>query len=185
MEDSSIIKLYFERNEQAIAETDLKHGVFCRCIAMNILGIHEDAEECVNDTYLALWNNIPPCRPDSLRAFLGRITRNLSLSRYRANRSKKRYRGLEALLDELSECIPSAEYTEQSIDCIQLSALLNSWLASLSGDDRALFIRRYWFGQSINSLSKDCCRSENSTAQRLFRLRKKLKYLLESEGISI
>ncbi len=185
MEDKSIIDLYFERSEQAITETDKKYGTFCRCIAMNILSIREDADECVNDTYLAVWNSIPPGNPDSLRAFLGRITRNLSVSRYRAHRSQKRYSGMNAIFDELSECIPSANGTEQIIDSIQLSALLNRWLDSLSDDDCALFIRRYWFGESVEQLARARRSSSNSTSQKLSRLRKKLRQLLRSEGISL
>ncbi len=185
MDDKSIIDLYFERSEQAITETDLKYGNFCRCIATDILCIREDAEECVNDTYLAIWNNIPPSRPVSLRSFLGRITRNQAINRYRANRSKKRYNGLVSLLDELSECIPSESSTEQIIDSIQLSSVISRWLDTLSCDDSALFIRRYWFGQSIEQLALARSSGINSTAQRLCRLRKKLRLLLESEGISL
>ena len=107
MEDKQIIELYFQRNETAIAETANKYGAFCHKIAMNILSIREDAEECVNDTYHSVWNQIPPTNPNSFRSFLGRITRNLSISRFRTLRAQKRYAGMELMLSELEECIPT------------------------------------------------------------------------------
>ncbi len=185
MEDSTIISLYFERSEAAITETDSKYGGFCRYIAFNILGIREDAEECVNDTYLAAWNNIPPQVPNSLRIFLGRITRNMSVSRRRANSAKKRSSGTELMFDELSECIPSVETVQRAADNSELTAMIEYWLDSLSSSDRALFVRRYWFCETVNSLAKACGRTPNSTAQKLARLRKSLRTTLEKEDIII
>ena len=109
MDDKQIIELYFKRDECAIRETQSKYGAFCNRIAMNILSIREDAEECVNDTYYSVWKQIPPTVPESFRAFLGRITRNLSISRFRSMRAKKRYSGMEVMLSELNDCVPSAE----------------------------------------------------------------------------
>ena len=185
MDDSSIIKLYYERSEDAVSQTDIKYGSYCRAVALNILSVIEDAEECVNDTYIAAWEAIPPAKPNSLRVFLGRITRNVSISRFRKTRSQKRYNGMNSILDELSECIPSSENTEQVSDSIQLTELINRWLYSLNEDDRALFIRRYWFGSSVSELAAECGCSANTTVQRLSRLRRKLKIKLESEGIII
>ena len=132
MEDKQIIELYFERNEQAIRETENQYGSFCLRIAMNILSIREDAEECVNDTYYSVWKQIPPTVPVSFRAFLGRITRNLSISRFRAMRAKKRYSGMEVLLSELEDCVPSSVNVEQFMEAKQLSEYISDWLDSFS-----------------------------------------------------
>ncbi len=185
MEDSKIISLYFERSEAAITETDSKYGGFCRYIAFNILGVKEDAEECVNDTYLAAWNSIPPHVPNSLRIFLGRITRNMSVSRRRASGAKKRRGGADLLFDELSDCIPSADTVQREADTAELTSIIESWLDSLNGDDRVLFVRRYWFCETVNTLAAACGRTPNNTAQKLSRLRKSLRAKLEKEGISI
>ena len=115
MEDQGIIRLYFNRDQEAIRQTDRKYGRQCRRTARNILAIPEDAEECVNDTYLAAWNTIPPERPRTLGAYLGRIIRNLSISRYRANHAQKRYAGLEAMLSELEECVPGRADVEAEL----------------------------------------------------------------------
>lgn len=183
MEDKKIIDLYFERNEQAINETSKKYGTFCRRIAMNILGIPEDAEECVNDTYYSVWNKIPPTIPESFKAFLGRITRNISISRFRAMRAKKRYSNMEIMLSELSDCVPSSTSVEQSIEVNQLSEYISDWLDSLSDEDQALFVQRYWFGEEVQALAKKCDISAAKMAQRMFRLRKSLKTALEKKGV--
>lgn len=183
MDDDRIIELYFRRDETAIAETDRKYGAFCRRVAINILSIREDAEECVNDTYHAAWSKMPPELPQSLRAFLGRITRNLSISRYRANHAQKRYGGMEVLLSELDDCVPSGERVEQTADRHALSALISGWLDTLSAEDRALFVRRYWYGDAVQALARECGCTPNQMAQRMLRLRKSLKAVLEQEGV--
>lgn len=185
MDDKLIIELYFKRDETAIDETGKKYGAFCHRIAINILNIREDAEECVNDTYSTVWKKIPPEIPQSFQAFLGRITRNLSISRFRANRAKKRYNGAEVLLSELEDCIPSSENVEQIIDEKQLSEFIDSWLDSLSADDRALFVRRYWYGDAVKTLSHECGCTQGQMAQRMLKLRKNLKAFLESKGVAI
>lgn len=185
MEDREIIALYHRRDERAIDETDNKYGRMCRRVAMNILSIPEDAEECVNDTYHAAWRRMPPDVPASLGAFLGRIARNIAIDRFRADRAKKRYSGMEILLSELEDCIPSGESTEQTVEGKYLSARLNDWLDSLPREDRILFIRRYWYGDGVKELAAvQRCRPEQM-AQRMFRLRKKLKAFLEAEGVSL
>lgn len=185
MGDEVIIELFFKRDELAISETASKYGTFCYRIAMNILSIREDAEECVNDTYHATWKQIPPTFPDSLRAFLGRITRNLSISRFRANRAAKRYAGMEVMLTELDDCIPSSDNVENIIETKQLSELISDWLDSLPADDCALFVRRYWHGDAVQALAKECGITQNQMAQRLLRLRKSLKVALEAEGVAL
>ena len=142
MNDAQIIELYWQRDEQAITESDSQYGRFCRRIAMNILNSSEDTEECVNDTWHRAWENIPPQKPNSLSAFFGRITRNLSLSRFRSNHAKKRYDGITILLSELEDCIPSKGSIEQKIEDKQLAEIISDWLALLPKDDRVLFMRR-------------------------------------------
>ena len=183
MDDKQIIELYFERNEQAVRETEKKYGRFCHCIAMNVLGIHEDAEECVNDTYYSVWKQIPPTIPEIFKVYLGRITRNLSNSRFRAMRAKKRYSSMEIMLSELSDCVPSSVNVEQSIEVMQLSEYISQWLDDLSEEDRALFVRRYWFGDEVQELAKKRGISAAKMAQRMLRLRKSLKAALEKKGV--
>ena len=185
MDDKQIIDLYFERNEQAIKETQNKYGAFCHRIAMNILGIHEDAEECVNDTYYSVWKQIPPTVPEVFKVYLGRITRNLSISRFRAMRAKKRYNSMEIMLSELNNCVPSSSNVEQTIEVMQLSEYISEWLDSLPEEDCALFVRRYWFGDEVQELAKKCGITAAKMAQRMLRLRKSLKAALEQKGVAL
>ena len=185
MDDKQIIELYFERNEQAIKETETKYGAFCHRIAMNILGIHEDAEECVNDTYYSVWKQIPPTVPEVFKVYLGRITRNLSISRFRAMRAKKRYSSMEIMLSELNDCVPSSSNVEQTIEVMQLSDYISEWLDSLPEEDCALFVRRYWFGDEVQELAKKCGITAAKVAQRMLRLRKSLKVALEQKGVAL
>ena len=182
MEDAGIIELYHRRDERAIRETDIKHGSFCRVLAMNILQNREDTEECVSDTYLAAWNAMPPERPRSLRAFLGRITRNISVSLFRKNRAAKRYAGLEVMLSELDECVPDA-WAAREAERRELADALIRWLDGLSGEDRALFLRRYWYGDEVKSLARALGVSPDRMARRMQGLRRSLKDALEKEDI--
>lgn len=182
MEDLQIIELYFERNETAIAETAAKYGHFCRNIALNILSIDEDAEECVNDTYLQAWNSIPPQRPNKFRAWLGRVVRNITINLWRKNHCQKRYAGMEQILDELEDCIPSPETVELQIEEKELTQVINAWLTSLCRDDRVLFVRRYWNGETVNELAEEIGTGSKKLARRMYSLRQKLKAVLEKEG---
>lgn len=183
MEDNQIIELYFRRDEAALAETAKKYGTFCLCIAMNVLAVREDAEECVNDTYHKVWKEIPPTRPESFRAFLGRIVRNFSISKYRALHAKKRFNGLEIMLSELNDCIPAAGGVEQELESRELSGYIDEWLAGLAKEDRVLFVRRYWYGDEVRILAKQCGSSAPQLSQRMLRLRRKLKVFLEEKGV--
>ena len=183
MDDLKIIELYWSRDERAITETDRAYGPFCHRIAMNILGIREDAEECVSDSYLAVWNHIPPTKPRSLKVFLGRIVRNISLSLYRKNHAQKRYDGITLLLSELGDCIPSEDSVDRHLEREELAALLSHWLEQLSPDDRTLFIRRYWFSDSVKSLAKQLRTTENALSLRLHRLRVQLRDHLEGVAL--
>ncbi len=181
MEDSQIIELYWLRDESAIPATSEKYGGYCRRIALNILESREDAEECLNDTYLGAWNSMPPHRPDILRAFLGKITRDLSVSRYRRNRAAKRGGGAaDAVIGELGDCVSGRESVAEEAERSQLISEINSFLANISERKRDIFILRYWYADSVGSIAKRFGMSENSVSVTLNRLRKSLRdYLIE------
>lgn len=185
MDDTQIISLYHQRSEQAITESSRKYGSLCHRIALNILSSIEDAKECVNDTWFAAWQRMPPDRPLSLGAFFGRITRNLSISRWRTDNAKKRCRGMEVLLSELEDCVPDANDVEQAIEQMELARLLNQWLDSLPEKDCIWFVRRYWYGDAVKTLAKEYGCTQNQMAQQMLRLRKKLKTFLEQEGVTL
>ena len=185
MQDAQIVELYWNRDERAISESDVHYGAYCRRIATNILTNNEDAEETVNDTWYRTWENVPPQRPASLSAFFGRIVRNLSISRYRANHAQKRYNGVTVLLSELDDCVPSNVSISQALEGKLLAETIDRWLTGIPADDRILFLRRYWFGDAVNVLAKECGVTQNQMAQRMLRLRRNLKSLLEQEGIDV
>src|SRR5690554_167262 len=141
MDDFQIIELYNARVETAISETDSKYGKMLHRIAFNILSNHWDSEEIVNDTYGKAWEAIPPEKPKSLGAYLGRITRNLSINRWHGKRAKKRYNGAELLLSELGECVPNTQTVETAIESKELVQVIDCWLGTLSTDKRVLFLR--------------------------------------------
>lgn len=185
MDDLAIVELYHRREERAIAESDKKYGAQCRSIALRLLDFREDAEECVNDTWHAAWNKMPPDRPQALGAFLGRITRNLSISRWRHDHAKKRYSGIEILLSELEDCVPTPGTVEEDLEQRQLSQAISVWLDGLPLEDRRLFIRRYWYGAPVRKLAAERGGSANTLSQRLLRLRKDLRAFLELEGVDL
>lgn len=183
MEDSQIMDLYWKRNERAIAETSCKYGALCGSIAMNLLSDREDAEECVNDTWIEAWNRIPPQRPENLRAWLCRIVRNISINRWRKNHARKRYHGLDQMLDELEDCIPSPRNVEQEIEDAELGRCISSWLFSLPREDRVLFVLRYWHGRALNELADKWSIPAPRLTKKMYRLRLSLKAALEREEI--
>ena len=185
MEDSQIIELYFQRDEQAISETEHKYGTFCHTIAMRILSDEQDAQECVNDAYHRVWKSIPPQEPENLRCWLGKIVRNIALDLWRKNHRRKRYNGIEVMLDEIAECIPSGSTVEDRMEELELGKLISDWLRTLPPKDRALFIRRYWNGEAVKDVAKALGLSAGKAASRLYRLRLGLKEFLEKEGVSI
>ena len=184
MEDSRIISLFYERSEQAVEELDRKYGVVVRKTASNILRDRLDVEECMNDAYLRVWNSIPPQNPNPLISYVCKIARNLALDRYRANTAEKRNSGFDLVLDELEECIPSSMNVETEYEAKELTATVNRYLAALSREDRVLFVRRYWYGDSVADLAAETGSNVNRTSVRLFRLRNKLKQSLMKEGFS-
>ena len=185
MDDLAIVELYHQRDEQAITESDKKYGAFCLSIALRLLVLREDAEECVNDTWHAAWNRMPPDWPQVLGAFLGRITRNLSISRWRQNHARKRYDGIEVLLSELEDCVPAPDTVEKELDREQLAQSISTWLDNLTEENRRLFIRRYWYGDPVKELAMERDERANSLSQQLLRLRKDLRTFLESEGVKL
>lgn len=183
MEDVQIIGLYSARAETAIRETDAKYGRMLHGIAFNILSNYEDSEEIVNDTYRKAWDAIPPAKPNFLGAYLGRITRNLSINRWHEQRAQKRYNGAELLLSELGDCVPDSDTVEGKVEIKELIRTINRWLDTLPVTSRVLFMRRYWFGDAVNQLAEECATSSNKLAGHLYRLRQSLKRALELEGI--
>ncbi len=186
MEDSEIMDLYWARRESAVTETANKYGRYCYAISHNILHNEEDAQECVNDTYLRAWNAMPPRRPDRLSAFLGRITRNLSINRYKGLHTEKRGFGETPLvLSELNDCVPSLSGTEQAADDGALVEALNVFLEGQPREKRILFIQRYWYLTPIKELAALHGGGESKIKSLLFRMRGELKAHLEKEGIFI
>lgn len=185
MEDMQIIDLYNSRDERAIKETQDKYGRMLHSISYNILSNSQDSEEIVNDTYSKAWNAIPPKKPSYLGAYLGKITRNLSINLWKSKRAKKRYDGIDLMLSELEDCIPSNETVEDILETKEISESIDDWLGSLEKDDRVLFLKRYWFGEGLNTLAKEAGVSANKMAGRMYRLRESLRKFLEREGIFI
>lgn len=184
MEDSKIIDLYWERSEIAIGETAKKYAGYCHFISFNILHNKEDAEECVNDTYHNAWNAIPPKRPNCLATFLGKITRNLSLDKFKKYSAKKRGHGLmEIALSELDEVLPSTSSVEQAIEEKELLKLLDKFLGDLPEQKRIMFVQRYWFIMPIKTIAEQLSISESQVKSTLFRIRNELKTHLEKEGV--
>ena len=185
MDDKKIIAMYFAREEKAIDETRAKYQGFINYIAFNILGVIEDAEECENDTYLKLWNSIPPDRPEYFRAYIGKIVRNAAISLYRKNKAAKRNCGVYVLLSELEECLPSKDNVEEEIEAKYVSCVISEWLRSLSEENRIIFIKRYWYGESVKAIAGNSDYSPEELSSLLFALRKKLKRELSEKGVAV
>ena len=185
MEDNQIIELYWNRNEKAISETDKKYRKYCNSIAHNILQNNEDEIECINDTYYKTWNSIPTARPNIFKLFLGKITRQLAINKYEKSRAQKRYSGLELVLDELEECVPSNENTEKELEFEELTQYINSFLDGISEKQRKIFIDRYWYMYSIKEISKINNTKESNVKVILHRTRNELKEYLEKRGVFI
>lgn len=180
MQDSQIIALFEARDERAIAETAEKYGAFCKGIAINILQNLQDAEECINDTWLRTWDSIPPAKPTLLKTYVGKITRNLAIDRYRGEHRQKRGVGEVVLaLDEISELTDSGYEVENMYREYEFVQLLNSFLLSLPERDRNIFVRRYFFTDSVPDIARRFGTSQNNVLQILSRTRRKLKNYLD------
>ena len=185
MDDKEIIDLFNERSEQAISESEKKYGKYCYSIAYRIVENEDDAKEIVNDTYLKAWNTIPPKNPDSLCGYFGIIARSTAIDKLRYNISEKRTSSrVDLAIDELSECIPKAD-TSDIVDSMALGNAISMFLSSLSERNRNIFIRRYWYVDSISEISDNLSISENAVKSILHRMRNTLKKYLEKEGVEI
>lgn len=184
MEDASIIELFWERNQQAIEETDKKYGKLCFSVANNLLNNFHDSQECVSDTYLAVWNKIPPTRPNHYPAFLCRISKNLALKKIEYHRANKRDSNLTLSLDELGDCVSGVNIDAQ-LSYKQLSVAISTFLYSQKERDRVIFIRRYWFCDDISYIAKRMGLTENNVTLILFRMRQNLRKYLTKEGFDI
>lgn len=184
MEDNSIVELYWARSEHAITETAAKYGKYCYAIANNIITDSEDAKEIVNDTYLGAWNSMPPHRPSILSTFLGKITRRISLKKWRDKNRDKRGGGEVALaLDELAECVPGNFNVEDEIIVKELTQTLNQFISALPETERSVFICRYWYLDSIDQISREFEFSQSKVKSMLHRTRAKLLSNLRLEGV--
>ena len=185
MDDNKIIELFFMRSESAIAALAEKYGGQCHGVAANILNNEQDAEECVNDAYLAAWNTIPPQKPNPLRTYVLRLVRNISIKRYHYNKAQCRNSKYDVAFEELAACIPCAETVENEYESKQLTGHLNRFLETLDEDSRVMFVRRYWCSDSVAEIAARFGRRPHYVTVRLSRLRAKLKHYLEKEGVSI
>lgn len=183
MEDIEIIELFNSRNQKAISKTAEKYGKYCYNISYNILANSEDSEECVNDTYMKVWQSVPPDYPRVFSAYLGRITRNLSLDKYRRQRTEKRGGStVNIIFDELENCLPAKNNTT---DEVELTELINSFLKTLPEDKRRIFVRRYWYFSSVKEIAEFYGISESKVKMTLSRTREKFRRFLEKSEVSI
>lgn len=186
MEDKKIVELYWQRDESAIAETSAKYGNYCMSIAVNILGQLEDARECVNDTYMSAWNAMPPNRPNVLKTFLGKITRNISFNRYKHDRAEKRGGGeTSAVLHELEECVSGKASVETELNRREMAKAIDEFLDSLSEKKRDIFVLRYWYSESVSKIAKRFNMKEGAVSMTLNRLRAELRSFLAERGFEI
>lgn len=184
MTDLQIVDLYWKRNADAISYSEQKYGGYCHRVAKNILSDFQDAEECVNDTWVGAWNSMPDHRPDHLRAFLGMITRRLACSRLRRDYAQKRGSGqLPLILEELDTCLPTAPSAAQVVEAKELEKAINIFLHTLPGQDCNIFLRRYWYAESIDQISRRYDLLPNTVKSSLYRSRRKLRAHLEKEEL--
>ena len=181
--DQEIVELLFARSEKALEALSSKYGAGLHHLTMNILNREEDAEESVNDAYLVAWNAIPPKRPNPLGAYLFRIARNIAITKYHSIRAQKRGGSYDLALDELEECLASENMVEDRITTAELTEAINHFLNTLERRDRYLFVRRYWYGDPVDTLAKLTHQKPNTVSVRLIRLREKLRKQLEKEGL--
>ncbi len=183
MSDEEIIQLFFARSEHAIQELEAKYGKICMQTSYNILGDHADAEECVNDSYLGAWNAIPPARPNPLLTYLLKIVRNISLNRYHKNAASKRNSTYDIAVDELENVLVSKDDIESAMESEEITKVIEEFLDSLSKENRVIFIRRYWFFDTYEQISKRTGLKEKNVSVRLTRIRKELREYLLERGI--
>ncbi|MFY9131376.1 MAG: sigma-70 family RNA polymerase sigma factor [Saccharofermentanales bacterium] len=182
IQDGEIIKLFFERSEQAIRELETKYGNACLKLSYNILGNRQDAEECVNDAYLGVWNAIPPAKPDPLLSFVLKIVRNLSLKKYWKNRAIKRDSAYTVSIHEIELFLATPNTTESEIDARELAKMIEEFLGMQTTENRVIFLRRYWFSDSYKNIANQMGLSEKAVSVRLTRIRRNLReFLIQKE----
>ncbi len=185
MEDNEIIELFWQRSQRAIAETDQKYGGRLQTLSMNILHDRQDAEECVNDTYHATWNTLPPERPNYFFAYLAKLARNFSFGKYDYYHAQKRCVTVVELSDEIENCIPAPNDLEQKLDSKEIGRIISTFLYKQSSEMRAVFVRRYWYMDPIKDIAEMFQISESKVKSILFRMRNKLREHLEEEDIHL
>lgn len=185
MEDSRIVELFFSRSEDAISALSDKYGKACMSVAMNVLDNEEDAKECLNSSYLSVWNSIPPNKPSSLLSYVCKIVRNISVSRFRENNAEKRKSNYALCLDEMNSFVASASTVEDEIDKNALSSYLNDFLGTLGKTNRIIFVRRFWYMDSYDVISDKVGISEGAVRTRLSRIKSDLKKYLSKKGVFI
>ena len=182
IEDEKIIELFFERSEQSIRELDTKYGKVCRKLSNNIVNNRQDAEECVNDAYLGAWNAIPPAKPDPLLTYICKIVRNISLNIYYRKEAAKRSSHYTVAMEEIEACIADRKTVEAEIEAKELARIIESFLGTLTVENRVIFMCRYWFSDSCKDIAGFMGLSEKNISVRLTRIREKMrKYLMERE----
>lgn len=182
MDDEKIIELFFARSELAIKELDKKYGAVCQNISCNILNNRQDAEECVNDAYLGTWNAIPPQHPNPLLTFVCKIVRNVSIMRYRANKAMKRNSTYDVSMNEIGQCIAAPDDVEKALDAKALARMIESFLDTLTEENRVIFMRRYWFSDTYAQIAERVGMTEKNVSVRLTRVRQQMReYLTERE----
>ncbi len=182
MEDSKIIGLFFERSEQAIVELSDKYGPVFLKVADNILNSRLDSEECVNDAYLGVWNTVPPQKPDPLLSYVCRIVRNLAIKKYHENTAKKRNSVYDVALDEIIDCLPASASVEDEIAAKEIARAIDAFLGTLDRRSRIMFVRRYWYSDSVEDIAAMFGKSRHYVSVRLSRIRSSLKEHLKKEG---
>ena len=185
IDDKRIIELFFERSERAIAELDIKYGRLCRKLSHNILNSRQDAEECVNDAYLGVWDAIPPAKPDPLRAYVCKIVRNISLKLYEKKGAEKRNSTYDIAMQELGDCLSAPDTVEAEVETRELTRIIEGFLDTLSEENRVIFLRRYWFSAPYEEIAERTGISEKSVSMRLVRIRKQLKQYLAGRGVYV
>ena len=185
MEDQKIVELFFVRSEDALAEVSAKYGGLIRKIAMNVLNNSADAEECTNDTYMALWESIPPQQPQSMIGYICRLARNISVNRFRYNTAEKRSSSYEVALEEVDQFLAGSETVEDAMAEKELTAVIEDFLLNLPKVDRVLFVSRYYLSESYKDIAEKTGLSEKNVSVRLTRTRSKLKDHLRKRGIAI
>ena len=182
---NALTESFLRRDQHAIEDLHARYGNYLLSICMNVLGNREDSEECLNDAYLAVWNTVPPQRPDPLLSYVCRIVRNQALKRYHANTAGKRNSVYDAALEELAECLPAAGSPQEAAEAKEIAGIINAFLETLDPGSRVLFVRRYWHADSIGELAEAFRLNKHAVSVRLSRIRKALRKRLEEEGVTL